>query len=84
MGLALLLEEERFPLLGESRIIIPLVVFGFIHGIHEWIEMFLNLPVWLAYKNSDIVNWLRIVLLTISFSSLIFFGLSILFLKNYG
>jgi len=82
MGLALLLEEERFPLLGESRIIIPLVIFGFIHGIHEWIEMFLNLPVWLTYKNSDIVNWLRIVLLTISFSSLIFFGLSILILKD--
>jgi hypothetical protein len=78
MGLALLLEEGRFPLLGESRIIIPLVVFGFVHGIHEWMEMFLNRPDWIAYKNSDVINWLRIILLTISFSALIFFGLSIL------
>ena len=42
MGLAMLLESGRSPLLAEAAVLLPLAVFGFVHGGHEWLEMFLE------------------------------------------
>jgi len=75
MGLAVLLEtgrstEERL------RYALPaLAIFGFVHGIHEWYEMFelLNL---LPFQEEAQVVWevIRITLLVLSFISLALFG----------
>ena len=74
MGLAIAFEARRSPLLAESRVLRPLAIFGLIHGSHEWFEMFLDKSDWLVVENLLFINWLRIVLLTISFISLLLFA----------
>ncbi len=71
MGLALFLESGRSPFLAEGRILLPLAIFGLVHGSHEWLEMFTyqqtNLP--------DLVLGARLLMLVVSFSLLVLFGL---------
>ena len=75
MGLAMFMESSRTPLLAQSRVLRPLAVFGFVHGIHEWIEMFLDKSDWLVFQNPVLVIWLRILVLSVSFTSLGLFAL---------
>ena len=74
MGLALVFETRRSPLLAESRVLKPLAIFGLIHGGHEWFEMFLDKSDWLLLDHSLIIHWLRILILTISFIPLCIFA----------
>lgn len=75
MGMVVFLEtpratEERL------RFALPaLAIFGFIHGIHEWYEMFELLGL-LPYQETLDVLWktFRILLLTTSFLALLIFG----------
>ncbi len=74
MGLAMAMESWRASALAEARVLAPLAGFGLIHGAHEWLESYLMLaqsfgaplPAWLP--------WLRLGLLTASFSSLLLFA----------
>lgn len=75
MGLAMLLESRRSPLLAEARVLRPLAYFGFIHGIHEWLEMYLHIRQWFDLPPLAVAPWLRLTLLVVSFSALIFFGM---------
>jgi len=75
MGLVLLLEAGRAPFLAEARVLLPLALFGFAHGLHEWLEMVLQLGDWLGFQSPALLAWLRLVILVLSFSSLIAFGL---------
>jgi signal transduction histidine kinase len=75
MGLAMLLESRRAPLLAEARILHPLAFFGFVHGIHEWLEMYLHIRQWFDLPLLAVTPWLRLTLLVFSFSALIFFGI---------
>ncbi len=75
MGLALLLESGRSPLFAEGRVLRPLAIFGFVHGSHEWLEMFLDKSDWVVFQNPLLVGWLRVGILAVSFTSLIVFGL---------
>ena len=76
MGLAVLLESGRATSAGQARNLRWLSAFGIIHGTHEWLEAFLlearaldaGLPGWL--------DWLRLVLLTISFGCLSVYALT--------
>lgn len=74
MELALAFETRRSPILVESRVLRPLAIFGLVHGGHEWFEMFLDKSDWLLIDHSLVINWLRILILTISFISLSFFA----------
>ena len=78
MGLAMLLESGRSPLLAESRVLRPLAVFGFVHGSHEWLEMVLLLWGWLGLNIPSYTSWIRLGMLVFSFASLIAFGLFVL------
>jgi signal transduction histidine kinase len=78
MGLAILLEAGRSPLLAEASVLLPLALFGFIHGGHEWLEMFLDKSGWLVVQNPVVLGWLRIFILLISFVSLLIFSLRML------
>jgi signal transduction histidine kinase len=78
MGLAMLLETGRSPLLAEASVLLPLAIFGLMHGCHEWLEMFLDRSEWLTLADPDLFGWLRVVILTISFASLLIFGLRML------
>ena len=75
MGLAIALEARRSPLLAEARVLAPLAAFGILHGIHEWLEMFIQIGRWFSLDIPPGVLWARQALLVLSFSSLILFGL---------
>ncbi|MDH5297548.1 MAG: sensor histidine kinase [Desulfobulbaceae bacterium] len=77
MGLTVLLEAGRASTLAEARVLRPLSVFGIIHGLHEWLEIFLMQ--WeSAGLNDPLLSIARIVLLAISFTSLLAFGVQVL------
>ena len=78
MGLVISLESRRASALGEARLLIPLAIFGFVHGIHEWVEIFLELRKWLNLPVSAVANGGRLLLLLISFAFLFFFALQAL------
>ena len=73
MGLALAIESSRAPNLAEAKVLLPLAVFGFVHGIHEWLEMTLLKTDWFISPAS--LSWLRLAVLVISFTSLLVFAL---------
>jgi signal transduction histidine kinase len=79
LGLALALElgrtlESRF-----RRALVPLVVFGLMHGFHEWFEMFeLIGQLTYGFVPSAGLEWVRVIILAFSFLSLSAFGLGML------
>ena len=75
MGIALLLETSRSPSLVEMRLLCPLAVFGILHGLHEWFELFLQQASWMETQVTEIVSTTRLVLLAISFLSLALYGI---------
>lgn len=74
MGVAMALETGRSPMLAERRVLLPLAVFGLLHGIHEWVEIILLQGAWLGQPFPQELSWLRIVWLVISFVPLVAFG----------
>jgi len=75
MGLAMTMEIARFSNIVNSNMLIPLAGFGLLHGIHEWLEIFILQLKWVGF---DLPVWLsifRLYLLAISFILLFFFGL---------
>lgn len=79
MGLAVFLELEQC---SDSRLrhaLRPLAVFGFIHGTHEWLEMFALIG-FIRLDDAYLMLWegVRLALLAFSFLSLAAFGSSLL------
>jgi signal transduction histidine kinase len=79
MGLAILLEIGRAPLLAEAKVLRPLAVFGLLHGTHEWLEIFLLQLEWLGSALPTFWLWLRLGLLALSFASLAAYGVQVLY-----
>lgn len=75
MGLTIALEYGRITSLPTRKIFLPLSIFGFIHGFHEWFEAY-----FMFSKNQDLLKlewipWLRIILLALSFLFLLIYGI---------
>lgn len=83
MGLSMLLEASRAPLLVEARLLRPLAVFGILHGIHEWFEFFLRQTSLQNMLISPSISWARMGLLGISFLSLALYGIQASRLKKH-
>jgi signal transduction histidine kinase len=74
MGLVLILESTRVSSPELIRLLRPLAIFGLLHGIHEWLEIYLiqarrlqvDLPTWM--------NWIQLAVLTASFTALAIYG----------
>jgi len=79
MGIALSLEISRSSMLAEKRVLIPLALFGLLHGAHEWTEIILLQGVW---TNQVLLSELRVILLAVSFIVLVVFGVSMLCSQN--
>lgn len=75
LGLIMLLESGRAPLMVEANVLRPLALFGLLHGAHEWIEMFLYQSPRLIFNNPLGIAWTRVILLVVSFICLSIFGL---------
>jgi len=78
MGLAMALEAGRSPLLAEARILRPLAVFGLLHGLHEWLELYTVQAGWHDISLGKTVILIRLLILTLSFTSLIAYGVQVL------
>jgi signal transduction histidine kinase len=78
MGIVMLLESSRSPLLASNRALLLLAAFGLLHGIHEWLELVLVYSGWFSSTLPIWMSWTRISLLTISFASLALFGIRLL------
>jgi signal transduction histidine kinase len=79
MGLAVLLEYGKCSDARLRHALRPLAAFGFIHGMHEWIEMFIFLGMFTVQENNLLLlESVRIGLLAFSFLSLAAFGSSLL------
>jgi signal transduction histidine kinase len=75
MGLILLVEGGRGSDRRLKHALRPLAAFGFIHGFHEWMEMFLLLDLfYIPDEFIPIVEAIRILALAFSFLSLAVFG----------
>jgi signal transduction histidine kinase len=75
MGLAILLEMGRGSESNLRGALAPLAIFGFLHGGHEWLEMFQFLHM-LPGQEEAVMTWsmLLLSLLVLSFISLSVFG----------
>jgi two-component system sensor histidine kinase UhpB len=78
MGLAMMFEARRSPLLAEARALWPLALFGLVHGAHEWLEMLLEIRLWFNLADPAYTDILRLFMLVISFVFLVIFALQIL------
>lgn len=79
LGLALLLATRRRSEFTFARAIIPLAVFGLLHGLHEWIEMFQKIATLSSgYAPTLWHEAIRLGLLVASFAMLAGFGFTLL------
>ena len=79
LGLAVALEIGRGEASRFRRTMWPLAFFGLVHGIHEWIEMFVIVGQQAYnYHPSLVFEEVRLLLLAISFAALIFLGVQLL------
>lgn len=81
LGVAILSRDIRFSELGIARILWLLAVFGIIHGFHEWLEL-------LRQCNPEVLVHgffqFRLVVVSISFLFLLYFGLFLNIITLYG
>jgi hypothetical protein len=79
MGLVVLLESGRASEFRFARALLPLALFGLLHGAHEWYEMF---QLFAAAKHGHVPGvWeegVRVALLACSFLCLVAFGARLL------
>jgi signal transduction histidine kinase len=79
LGLALALAGRRTSQFRFAQAILPLAAFGFLHGAHEWIEMFQkSATLSSGYIPTIPHELLRLVVLVASFSALSAFGIALL------
>ncbi len=79
LGLAIALQSRRHSRLILARSLHWLALFGFIHGLHQWGDVFI--PIQAAYLSPDMINLLTAIqegMLAISFACLFQFGLDLL------
>lgn len=74
MGIVLLLEASRSDRMALIRLMRPLAIFGILHGLHEWMEIFILVTQQISGEMADTVLWVRIFVLTCSFVALWIYG----------
>ena len=81
LGVAILSRDVRFSELGIAKIIWLLAIFGIIHSFHEWLELLEHLAPAIRTSPSSLF---RIIVVSISFLFLLYFGLFLSILIFYG
>ncbi len=71
----MMLESGRLSSFDEARALRFLAGFGFVHGFHEWLELYLlNNPEFFL-SHAPLFDWIRLSLLVFSFTLLLIFAL---------
>jgi signal transduction histidine kinase len=79
MGLALALTTRRTSEFRFAQAIRPLALFGILHGVHEWIEMFQKIGTLTnRYVPPTLDEAVRLAILVVSFLMLLMFGILLL------
>ncbi len=79
LGMAVALEAGRAEPSRFKRAMWSLAGFGILHGLHEWVEMFVLVgQVAYGFQSSTAFEFFRLTLLTASFAALIVFGVQML------
>ena len=79
LGLALALASRRESEFRFVQAIVPLALFGFLHGTHEWVEMYQKIAVLSSgYIPTTLDEVIRLGLLVASFAMLLGFGFTLL------
>jgi signal transduction histidine kinase len=79
MGLALALTTRRASEFRFAQAIRPLALFGVLHGVHEWIEMFQKIGTLTSgYTPGTLDEVVRLAILVSSFLMLLLFGILLL------
>jgi signal transduction histidine kinase len=74
LGIAITREAWHTSSFSERRVLIPLAVFGLMHGMHEWLEIIILQGIWLKSPFPAQLSWIRVGWLAASFIPLILFG----------
>lgn len=75
MGLVIALQSWRHSRLALARTLKWLATFGILHGLHEWADVFIPLQArYLAPPAIDLLIFLQLILLAVSFACLFQFG----------
>jgi signal transduction histidine kinase len=81
LGLAVTLESGRTAIIGLpfARAMVPLGMFGLLHGLHEWLEMFIRDAELHGLTSAPLgIEAVRVILLALSFGALLAFGIKML------
>ncbi len=81
LGLAVTLESGRTAIIGLpfARAMVPLGMFGLLHGLHEWLEMFIRDAALHGLTSTPLgIEAARVILLALSFGALLAFGIKML------
>lgn len=79
LGLVVLLESGRASEFRFARALLPLALFGFVHGAHEWFEMFQIFAAHATGYTAGLAEELfRVISLSVSFVLLLAFGARLL------
>ena len=72
LGLVILVYPKKGSAFGLAKDIWMIAVFGILHGINEWLDMFIGIG---EPFPPDILKFLRMITLSVSFLFLMSFGL---------
>jgi signal transduction histidine kinase len=78
MGLLVAIEGGRSADPRLRRALRPLAGFGLLHGLNEWLDLYLKIETLLGSKQTSIHEGFRLAILAFSFLSLAAFGVSLL------
>ncbi len=81
LGVAILSRDIKFSELGIARIIWLLALFGIVHGFHEWLDLLEQLE---PDLKTPLFMLFRLVVVSISFLFLLYFGLFLNIITFYG
>ncbi|MCB0131921.1 MAG: hypothetical protein KDD78_13775, partial [Caldilineaceae bacterium] len=77
LGLSLQSATRQQSAFRFARAIVPLALFGYLHGAHEWVEMFQQITLRSGGAVPPAVEGGRLVLLVLSFTALIVFSVQL-------
>lgn len=82
MGMFVWVESGRASTFQLARAMGPLAGFGIFHGLHEWIEMFQNMPNAYLLPAWVLSDSLRLIHLVLSFTLLVTFGIRLIYINH--
>ncbi len=81
LGVSILSRDIRLSELGIARIIWLLAAFGLVHGVHEWLELLVQLN---PDIQTSLFTYFRLAVVSLSFLFLLYFGLFLNIITLYG